>query len=332
MAASLAGSALAYSDGCEVQLMKSHPSLKAIVGALLGSLLTSWTAHSFPRSSVDVTPVAPWPLLNVAEGFSSDPKLAPLVIQAAWSSTFLVLFDEPTSYHLGTAFLIQKKALANGSTDVYFITNQHVVQNNCTPNGVCPELTLNQRAQLAYEPGGLHLLSSDGLFKKITVVGRSENPDLALLKANVATQSDRLPEPLVVSKSCVVTVGEPLVTVGFPDTSVRTDPSSLPIDQKNMITKRWSQGVLTGSLKFDVYSNGSVNNLIGTTIDVVGGNSGGAVINRNGEVVGVIKGAVSVQKNNFRYDGNETPGALDWQSYAVRCEELKEFLQAHLPK
>ncbi len=259
-----------------------------------------------------------------AEGFNSSRAGLPNLVSAAWDSTFMILFDEPSTVHIGSSFLVGKRN-SGGISHLYFITNNHVVMGRCRDDGTCPSAVLAKTPRLTFK-GGFHSDLGKIVLKDFTVVHYSLNPDLALLRVSVPKLVAGRFRPLKLSSSCDLETAEPLYTIGFSNVTRRTFPQSLPIQDPALIYKRWSHGVFTGYKNSDALNNDQIQYWAGTSIDVLSGGSGGPVLNQNGEIVGVVKNSASTDNNGHRYDGNEEPGHLDWHSNAVKCELLKDFI------
>jgi hypothetical protein len=176
------------------------------------------------------------------------------------------------------------------------------------------------------EPKSGEILESRGFeFGNVQVLKKSANPDLALLKVIVPMNNQLfLPPPIKIIETCNQPSRQRLFSLGFSDTSLRNDPNSLPIENKEYVYKRWSEGIAVEEDKFNF--KGVETNLLTTTIDALSGGSGGPVLNERGELVAVMKASASIYENGYKYDGNEDPNALDLTSMAVSCQEVKTFL------
>ncbi|MGZ3805461.1 MAG: S1 family peptidase [Pseudobdellovibrionaceae bacterium] len=266
-----------------------------------------------------------------AEGFYTSADPMPPAVSKAWSSVFFVLINEPTIYRMGTAFLV-RKIVDSKVTDLYFLTNLHVIKQACPTSGLCQNASLAQDAHLIYQSDGLHLQSLDGVvLDQMSVVKVSVNPDLALLHVRASNNNNvQLPNSLPISPSCEMAVSGPLYTIGFSDPFDRRN-STIPIKNRDSIFKRWSHGIFTGYTKSDDNNNANTNLWSGTSVDALEGGSGGPLLDQSGKVVGVMKNSASTEANNYHYGGNEDPKGLDWQSNAVRCEYLEKFITDGIP-
>jgi S1-C subfamily serine protease len=265
-------------------------------------------------------------LAQAREGFESDTRSLPAPIAKAWKSTFLVFLNEPKIYRTGTAFLVKKEKLGN-STALYFLTNRHVFAGYCAKAGVCREAKLAGNANFIHQSDGLHLQTMEGpIFNNVEVLALSQNPDLALLRVMIWSNTPSIPEPLTISSTCNLSLGEPLFSMGFSDTFYRTYSKRVAIPDQNSIYKRWSIGLFTGYLNSDSNNDEKTNHWASSSVDTLSGGSGGPLLNEAGEVVGVVKNSASRSQNQYRYGGSENPKYLNWQTNAVRCEYLLPFV------
>ena len=171
-------------------------------------------------------------------------------------------------------------------------------------------------------------------FDTVEVVERTANPDLALLRVSATLEATDIPDAMMLPSTCDLRPGQSLYAVGYPATNDRVYPASPTIADKDDIRKRWSSGVFV-----DKYNEGNVSDThlyFGTTIDALEGNSGGPVVNADGQIIGVLlKISDNSGNNGFRYDGNEAQGSLDWHSLSTRCDylqRLKTYFENGVPK
>ncbi len=261
---------------------------------------------------------------RAAEGFHLLSQSAPSAVTDSWESVFLFFLDEPSTFSIGTAFLVRAD-VGPRDTDMYFLTNKHVLKGHCDAKGVCMEISLFQDGRFDTGSAGARFVSYREPMGLVSVITSSKNPDLAVLKVTRPNDKMRVPKVLRISKTCEMKIGEPLYGIGFPYTPDRQAKKMLPIEQQNLVIKRWSQGIYTGSLRTDERGDENTMYFYGSTVDALTGNSGGPILNARGEVVAVAKAGAGLAKNQFGYFGNETSGQLDWQSEGVPCEYLKAF-------
>jgi len=263
-----------------------------------------------------------WTMCALArEGFIDNPKMLPPKLRPAWDSIFFIKTETTTKIDTGSSFLVSK-IIQKEFIDYFFVTNNHVIKS-CPQKGLCPSAILSQNLKIPQK--SMSFLDNNDLngiiFDQVEVLARSKNPDLALLKVSIprAKAYDLLPIPL--SKSCSLTSGQVLFGMGFPDLNTR---KSYVLKEELPLRKVWSKGVFTENLKSDDNGDENTNYFSATTVDTLDGGSGGALLNSVGEAVGVMKG--NPDNSDGHYEGNEDPEHYDWQSVAVRCELLKEFL------
>lgn len=211
-----------------------------------------------------------------------------------------------------------------------------MVNSTCEAGKICPSTSLIKNLRLRrYDNNSLGLEPVTELhFDEVMVIDRNANPDMAVLQVTVRQYENEDLKPIPLPANCDLKPGDPLYSIGFPAAHDRTHPASLPIAEKEIETKRWSQGVFVGL--FNDEKNGMIKNFIGSSVDSLEGQSGGPILNSTGEAVSISISSASVKGNRFQYSGNEKPGALDWQTLGVRCEILqnmgRELAATSLPK
>lgn len=251
---------------------------------------------------------------NAKEGFNDAFRDLP---QSPQSSVFLFLDDAKSSYHIGTAFLV-----AEDQNYYYLTTNNHVAKSGCDDSGACPSVKLYQSGFIfEREDGSLQFNSDWPYLSKVQVIIRYENPDYAVLRADKKPSTNFfkgwIPKPLKISTRSPK-IGEKLYTIGFPDIRSRTCTGQRKIERRDTIFKRWSTGIYVGKFRSDDNNNVDTRYWMGTTIDALGGSSGGPILNEANEVVGIIQKSASQNDGKGGcYTGNETPEHLDWQSLGV---------------
>jgi serine protease Do len=162
------------------------------------------------------------------------------------------------------------------SRNGYIVTNNHVVKNSTT-------LTVTLFTQL-----GSRRYAAD-------IVKLDEALDLALLKIH----PDEVLKPAPLGDSSTVEIADSVITIGSP----------FGLDQTV------SRGVVSGLRRAVVIDHVTHDQLIQTDAAINQGNSGGAMINRNGEVIGI---------NTAIY----TPvGAFSGIGFAIPVNKVKAFMQ-----
>ncbi len=143
------------------------------------------------------------------------------------------------------------------SKDGYIITNQHVIEY----------------AQI-YDSAFITILFDDGTEADATLIAADKQTDLALVK--VETETD-LPAATIGSSGNLV-VGETAIAIGNP----------LGIEYANSVTV----GIVSG-LNRQVSGENGVSTMIQTDASVNPGNSGGALVDAAGKVIGVVSAKIS---------------------------------------
>ena len=139
---------------------------------------------------------------------------------------------------------------------------------------------------------------------KAQLMGYNENKDIAILKINV----NDLPH-VVLGDSDQVLVGEQIMAIGNP---------------LGELTFSLSVGVVSAVDREVLFAEGNRMNLIQTDCAINSGNSGGAMFNAYGEVVGIATG---------KYSGDSGSGAyIDNIGFAVPINDIKGMLQQVIEK
>ena len=155
--------------------------------------------------------------------------------------------DSDGARGLGSGFVV------SGSGEV--VTNAHVVSSG--------EGRRLRRAR------GVFVEFSDGNQVPARIVGTDANSDVALLKISPAGLTLR---PLPLGSSADLTVGAPVAAIGSPF----GEPQSLSV------------GVISATNRtIDSLTNFAISDAIQTDAAINRGNSGGPLVNRSGEVVGI---------------------------------------------
>jgi len=170
-----------------------------------------------------------------------------------------------------------KSSVAMGSAsgiiieaDGYIATNNHVVEN----------------------AAGIEVILPDKSVFTATLIGRDPNTDLALIKINATGL------PVVkMGNSDIVQVGEWVLAVGYPFSLNTTVTAGI------VSAKARSIGIInrTGSSDADGIAqnrNAAVESFIQTDAAINLGNSGGALVNTNGELIG-INSAIASQTGSY---------------------------------
>lgn len=143
------------------------------------------------------------------------------------------------------------------SADGYIITNQHVIENAQTHSN-------------AY----ITVLFDDGTQTEAELIAADAQTDLALIKV-----SDRTDLPAAeFGTSSTLTVGETALAIGNP----------LGVEYANSVT----MGIISG-LDRKVSGENGVSTMIQTDAAVNPGNSGGALVNAQGKVIGVVSAKIA---------------------------------------
>ena len=190
--------------------------------------------------------------------------------------------------------------------DAYVVTNYHVIAGNSS----------------------LDVLLSGGQKVKATVVGYDEYTDLAVLKIS----SDHVKDVATFADSSKLTIGEPAIAVGSPLGSQFANTAT-----EGILSATSRQVTLT-------QENGQTTNInaIQTDAAINPGNSGGALINIEGQVIGITQskitttedGSTSVEGLGFAIPSNdvvniinklETDGKISRPALGIRMVDLSQL-------
>lgn len=190
---------------------------------------------------------------------------------------------------------VQEQAAGTGiiiSSNGLIITNRHVVPAGATNVSV----TLSNGVQL----------------KDVSVIGRSSNPslDIAFLKIN-NTKGQKL-TPAVIGNSSQMQVGDPVVAIGNALGQFQnTVTSGIISGYGRNITASSSSGSGTGLFGSNTGSSENLSDLFQTDAAINEGNSGGPLVNLNGQVIGINTAiAGNAQNIGFAIPINDVKGLI----------------------
>ena len=178
----------------------------------------------------------------------------PEIINNSMDSIVGISILEPESDSILDPNVVQKWGIGTGvivSSNGYILTNQHLASR---VNSLVT-VTLN-----------------DGRSTQGRVVWNEENIDLAIIKINVKNLS-----PLSLGNSDNITVGEEVVAIGNP----------LGLEFQRSATKGIISGINRTLKVEDEFSSIIMENMIQTDASINTGNSGGPLINSDGEIIGI---------------------------------------------
>ena len=187
------------------------------------------------------------------------------------------------------------------------ITRSPTEPKDITKIGTCfaiePDGTILTAYHVLKGASHIRIRLSNGNFSEVIHKKGSESIDLAILQIKEPT-----PNFLNLAPAGSVQVGDSVFTLGFPN------PSILGNEPK--------------------YTNGTISSLSGlygeatlmqTSVPIQPGNSGGPLVNENGQVVGIITSSAAALPF-FKYTGS-LPQNINW---AIKADFVKPFL--HIPE
>jgi S1-C subfamily serine protease len=249
---------------------------------------------------------------KVKEGFEDSPQNK---FQNAWDNTFMFAATKKNAHNFsleryGTASVVFKKETLSGAY-IGLVTAKHVIQDN---KGLTTKLirsiqydTMIDSSESVNEINDYTIVSSN----------TSSNYDVGLLVIKVPLEEAKQLTPLTFT-NCSLAQGDPLVIIGFPAVMQRKkfDQNEV-IKDSSVIRKRISEGFLVNE-----YAKNEYGSLIGTTADAMHGNSGGPVLDENGNFVSV---QAAVKYDGIKYFGYERKNYYSAHSWIVDCNETKAF-------
>ncbi|MDF0532598.1 trypsin-like peptidase domain-containing protein [Tsukamurella sp. 8F] len=177
--------------------------------------------------------------------------------------------------------------------DGLIVTNNHVVSGEGSSAG-----------------GAITVTFADGSTSKATVVGTDDVSDLAVIKVD---RNDLT--PITVGDSSKVAVGQDVVAVGAPLGLSGTVTSG--------IVSALNRPVATSGKSSD---QTTVIDSIQTDASINPGNSGGALVNSNGELIGITSSIASLQQGQS-LDGQSQQSGSIGLGFAIPANQVKRIAQ-----
>ena len=144
----------------------------------------------------------------------------------------------------------------------------------------------------------------DGTTYSAKIVGYDESNDLAVLKVDATGLS-----PVVLGSSSSLNVGDTVLAIGNP---------------LGELTFSLTTGVVSALDREVTFSGGTVMDLLQTDCAIYSGNSGGALFNLYGEVVGIT---------NAKYSGSTSSGAsIDNIAFAIPIDSVRAIVESIVEK
>lgn len=249
-----------------------------------------------------------------SEGFTDSPKKK---FQNAWDNTFMYAAVKKNYYNFelisyGTVSVLFKRETVN-SAYVGLITAKHVIQDNAGKN-----VKLIKKIQYDTVIDSSESVEEIPDFKLVKSETSSTH-DLGLLIIKVPLEVAKTITPLSLSFNCNnLTEGDPLVILGFPAVFQRRAlDQNIAIKDPSVIRKRYSEGFFVHETNKNEYGP-----LVGTTADAMHGNSGGPVVDLNGNLVSV---QAAVKYDGIKYFGYERKNYYSAHSWIIECKETQAF-------
>ncbi len=145
----------------------------------------------------------------------------------------------------------------------------------------------------------------DGNSTQAALVGYDANNDIAILKVNAENL-----QPVVLGDSANMNVGDPVVAIGNP---------------LGELTFTLTSGIVSALNREVTTSSGVTMNLIQTDCAINSGNSGGALFNMYGEVIGITNA-------KYSSNGNSTEASIDNIAFAIPMNQVRSIVQGIIEK
>lgn len=266
---------------------------------------------------------------KLVEGFTASPAGLPANIAPYWDSSVLILNVTDNGTSIGTGFLVNK-VVESGKTYGFFMTNHHVIDGVCAGDGRCLDTTLlndvvldANTAKVSRQGDRVVKLQGARLVKK------TSKPDLALLKVELTAAAEQYLRVLPVDIDGGRSHGETVYAIGYPATDARTSPRMKPIENQNLIMKRWSVGIYDKQMKWPRQGAFLIH-----TADILPGNSGSPLLSgKTAQAVGVNVAAFFPTKDND-YTGGGKIGCINMPNTmraAVPGWYLKDYMALAKP-
>lgn len=202
----------------------------------------------------------------VGASYTSEPKdISSIVAEVSPSVVGISLDVTIDSYGMSRNFFNMgpQQATLEGSgivisEDGYIVTNYHVVSY--------ADPYANSGSSVTVDSMKVHF--SDGTIADATFVGGDEDSDLAVIKVNLTNL-----KAATLGDSSSLKAGDTAIAIGNP----------LGLDFAGTVT----QGIISAVNRNVETEEGTMMNLIQTDAAINEGNSGGALVNANGEVIGI---------------------------------------------
>lgn len=137
-----------------------------------------------------------------------------------------------------------------------------------------------------------------------TIIGYDESNDLAVLKIDASGLS-----PVILGSSDLMNVGDTVLAIGNP---------------LGELTFSLTTGVVSAMEREITFSGGTVMELLQTDCAINSGNSGGALFNLYGEVIGIT---------NAKYSGSSSSGAsIDNIAFAIPIDSVRALIESIVEK
>ncbi len=175
------------------------------------------------------------------------------------------------------------------TSDGYIVTNYHVVEDGDTD--------------------GITVTLYDGTEYEATLIGYDSSNDVAVLKVDATDLT-----PVVLGDSDSLSVGDDVVAIGNP-------LGELTFSLTSGVVSALDREVTVSS---DSSSSGSITmNLIQTDCAINSGNSGGALFNEYGEVIGIT---------NAKYSSSSSSTSIDNIGFAIPINSVKSIIESIIEK
>ncbi|MEE1789177.1 trypsin-like peptidase domain-containing protein [Streptomyces sp. SP17BM10] len=282
-------------------LVTAVAAIAAVLGGVTGGVIASQERTSDTRSTTIASPV------SARSGGSAD---VAAIAAAVSPSVVQIAVKAPGGTATGTGVVLDKSG--------QILTNFHVISG-------------------AVDSGGqITVTFKDGSTTKASVTGTDKSLDVAVITASGV----RNLTPATLGDSSTVAVGDPVVAIGNPDGLTGTVTSGIISAENREVTVQVDEGStggnggygfpflpgLRGSQQQQPSGGTTTYKAFQTDAALNPGNSGGPLINANGQVIGINSAMYSPSGTGSTAGGGSNSAGSVGLGFAIPINDIKQVL------